>query len=80
MLLENAHKAAILMCPFYLFLSPVGNTCKKQPRFQQPEPSLSLIESIKLQSVCEHAISSNWLILLNVTACLAVTHKGPLCH
>lgn len=56
----------------------MNHTCKKDWSFEQGESSPSLIESVKLQSVCGHAISSNWLPLLNVIACLAVTHKGPL--
>lgn len=56
----------------------MNHMCKKHWSSGQPESSPLLIESIKLQSVCGHAISSNWLPLLNVIACLAVTHKRPL--
>lgn len=62
--------------PLYLFSSRGQHMLKK--RCFGPVES-SLIESIRLQlSVCKRAISSNWLLLLNVIACLVMTHtKGP---
>lgn len=67
-----------LNTPLYLFSSHGQHMLKKRC-FGPVESSLMLIESIRLQlSVCKRAISSNWLLLLNVIACLVMTHtKGP---